>query len=166
MKKLSLTVALIGVFAASLLLLTPSASTQTAPPPDCQAGRGGMVFSRGGDVVVEILQGNPGAAFTSEIRLLSPEPARTPQEILTALFMQTWPVSAMERPISVSRMVMRGETAASTTLCFKSERQPPMWIHWRSRKLTVRWTPTLMPGAGEESFRRNGRRQIQLTEGE
>jgi hypothetical protein len=82
MKKVSL--ALFGAFLVSLLFLSPAANTQTPPPtptptptPECQAGRGGMVYSRGSDVEVEISAGNPSAIFTSEIRLVSPGPART-----------------------------------------------------------------------------------------
>jgi hypothetical protein len=46
------------------------------PTPECTAGRGGAVYSRGGEVTVEIMAGNPAAIFTSEIRLLSPAPVR------------------------------------------------------------------------------------------
>ena len=58
--------------AVLLLLLSATAAAQT-PPQTCQAGRGGMVFSTGAEVTVEILQGNPAAIFQNEIRLLAPD---------------------------------------------------------------------------------------------
>jgi hypothetical protein len=61
----------------SMLLCPTLVATAQTPPPECQAGRGGMIYARGGTVSVEILPGNPSAVFISEIRLLSPGPVRT-----------------------------------------------------------------------------------------
>src|SRR5687768_4557368 len=73
MKKIPPTSVRAAALAAALLLLLSATAAAQTPPQPCQAGRGGMVFSTGAEVTVEILQGNPAAIFQNEIRLLAPD---------------------------------------------------------------------------------------------